>query len=870
MTNSAPCNFLLTIPEMLLRLLFNAAGYMKRLHNMTTERRPLYFSSALSAGDPSAVEAMMNNVSRRAAFEAMAEAYRRWGWLAADLDPLSLTPRLQPVHLTPGDYGFLPEDAQHLRQSYCGKIGWEIGHIQNTERRDWLARQAEAEAEPIKIQQSIDLIAQAELFEATCGKRMPAAKTFGLAGTEGYLVLTAEVLRSAQSSGIADVFIGGMHRGRLTQMALLFGKPLAQVIADAQGVPEFPDDYGASSDSPYHLGWQGRSPMGPQVWAAPHPSHLSIVGPVALGRARAARDAGRNILPIVLHTDAAFAGQGVNGEMLQLSELPAFTVEGTVHLILNNQIGFTTDMDDARTSRSCADYGKLVEAPILHVNGEDPEALCRAAKAAVAYRNRFKADVVVECIGYRRRGHNEIDEPRSTQPHMYRRINEMAPLSQRLAKAYRLEPDLTEFGSELDKAFALARNWRPNVPAAPVGLRKDITERMRAPIKTGLPGSLLLDLGMRLTKLPEGIKPHPKIEQFLTRRRSALQNDTGIDWATAEALAIASLAAEGCAVRFGGQDTVRGAFSQRNMNIHCNESDEVHFVFDGIGTQPQIHNTPLIETAVLGFEYGYSTGKTAGLTIWEAQFGDFLNVCQPIFDQFIICGEDRWLLESNLVMLLPHGIDGGGPDHATAHPERLLMACARGNIQVINPSTPANFFHALRRQVVAEWRKPLVVLAPKALLRHPAAKSALSEFSAEFVPVIHRKGDVKRVVMSTGKLAVLLEAEDSDATLLRLEQFYPFPDAALQTILARYPDADLVWAQEEPENMGYFQWLSPRLEKISGRPWRLVTRPENPAAASGPKSWDDRHLKDVIDTALFSERPFDEHSHINVVAKKHR
>ena len=818
---------------------------------MVMEKKPVYFNSALGAGDPSAVEAVINGISRRAAFNAMADAYRRWGWLAADLDPLSMHPRDQPAQLSPDYYGFLPEDAQSLRQIYCGKIGWEMGHIQNAERLGWLTHQAETEAQPTDIQRAIDLIAQAELFEVTCAKRMPTAKTFGLAGAEGFLVLAAEVLRAAHTTGESDVYVGGMHRGRLTQMALLFGKPLAQVIADAQGVPEFPDDYGASSDSPYHLGWQGSSPMGPRVWIAPHPSHLSIVAPVAIGRARAAKEAGRKVLPIALHTDAAFAGQGVNGELLQLSELPAFSVGGTVHLVLNNQIGFTTDIEEARTSRSCADYAKLVEAPILHVNGEDPEALCRAARVAVEYRNQFKADVVIECIGYRRLGHNEIDEPRFTQPHMYRRIDEMAPLSHRLAQSFGLESDLSGFSLELDEAFAIAKSWRPNVPPTPIGLRKDINERMLSSVKTGLPGKSLRDLGMQLTYLPEHIKPHPKIEQFLNLRREALRSGTGIDWATAEALAIASLAAEGCAVRFGGQDTVRGAFSQRNLSIHCNQSGEEHFVFEGIGARPQIHNTPLIENAVLGFEYGYSTGKPAGLTIWEAQFGDFLNVCQPIFDQFVICGEDRWLLESNLVMLLPHGIDGGGPDHATAHPERLLAACARNNIQVMNLSTPANFFHALRRQVLAKWRKPLVVLAPKTLLRHPAAKSELSEFSAEFKPVIHRQGKGKRVVMSSGKLAVLLEAEDSDVTLLRLEQFYPFPEVALQNILKRHPEAELIWAQEEPENTGYFQWLAARLEKISGRPWRLMTRPENPSASSGPKSWDDRYLKDVIDKALF-------------------
>ncbi|MEL7000148.1 MAG: thiamine pyrophosphate-dependent enzyme, partial [Pseudomonadota bacterium] len=627
--------------------------------------------------------------------------------------------------------------------------------------------------------------------------------------------------------------------------------------ADAKGVPEVPKDLGASSDSPYHLGWAGAVsfPSGSlDVSVAPHPSHLSVVAPVVQGRTRADQDRGHAVLPIAIHTDAAFAGQGINAEMLQLSDLPPYDIGGTIHVILNNQIGFTTEVAEARTARTPADVARMIGAPIVHVNGDDPDAVLRSAEVAMGYRRTFGADIVIDLIGYRRKGHNEIDNPHFTQPEMYARISAMRPLSERFANVASLVPGTRDLEQDLDDAFS-ANAERPNlVSGSAQGLRTDIEDVLLRPVDTGLDADALNRLCTKLTQCPNAIDLHSKSADFLEKRRRSVTEDTGLDWATAEALAIASLLDGGTAVRLSGQDSVRGAFSQRHLRLHCQSTGITHGVLDGFAGKASIHNTPLIENAVLAFEYGYSLGALDALTIWEAQFGDFLNTAQSIFDQFIICGEDRWLAQSNLVLALPHGVDGGGPDHATAHPERLLSACANGNIQVINPSVPANWFHALRRQVLADWRKPLVLLAPKALLRHPLAKSKLSEFSGRFRSVVDEDRPARRLVMSTGKLSVLLQQERDrtgvDVALVRLEQLYPLDSKAIATVAARYPDADLVWAQEEPENFGYFQWLDRRLEEATGKRWRCVSRPASPSASAGPKAWDDAHLQSVIGTAL--------------------
>ena len=490
-------------------------------------------------------------------------------------------------------------------------------------------------------------------------------------------------------------------------------------------------------------------------------------------------------------------------------------------------------------------------------NCDDPDAILRVAEVAFDWREKFGSDIVVDLIAYRRKGHNEIDEPRFTQPEMYRLVDAMPALSERYATATGLKPDTDAFRLQLDAAFEVARELRPNDIPAPAGLSPGIETRMLASVATGVAADHLQSLGARLTDLPESFVAHPKVSDFLSNRRRVIEAGDALDWATAEALALASLLDDGVPVRLGGQDSVRGAFTQRHLDVHCQQTGTIWNPLSQFRGCASIHNTPLTENAVLAFEYGYSQEPASGLTLWEAQFGDFLNVAQSIFDQFIICGEDRWLITSNLVLLLPHGVDGGGPDHATAHPERLLNACAKGNIQVINPTTPANYFHALRRQCLGEWRKPLIVLAPKTLLRHPMAKSPIPDFETCFNPLITEEKPADRLVLSTGKLSVLLAQErdrtNANAALARLEQLYPLDVQGIADLAGRYTDADLIWAQEEPENMGYFQWLDRRLEAATGRRWRCVSRPASPSASAGPKKWDDAHLQRVIRKALGQE-----------------
>jgi len=644
---------------------------------------------------------------------------------------------------------------------------------------------------------------------------------------------------------------------------LNFGKPLARLIAEAQGVSELPLNVGASSDVPYHLGFEGTADIaGHEVamWISPHPSHLSVVGPMMQGRSRALaeREGTAAILPMIYHTDAALAGQGINMEVFQLSGLAPFNVGGTIHLILNNQIGFTTATGEARTARSCSDIAKLIEAPVLHVNGEDPDALIRVGRVAAEYRAEFGSDIVVDMIAYRRKGHNEIDEPRFTQPNAYRVIDAMPAFSGSYGQRIGAEPEIIDFTADLDAAFEAAKHWAPNGPEPPRGLATDIEARMCDPVATGVDLAGLRRLGRHLTTTPDGFALHPKVARFLASRAAAIDTGEGIDWATAEALALASLADGGTPVRLVGQDTVRGAFTQRHLALFDQQTGARHMVLDGSAAPVEAYNAPLIENALLAFEYGLSTATPNRLTVWEAQFGDFLNVAQPVFDQLIACAEHRWLFESGLVILLPHGLDGAGPDHVTARPERLLAACAQGNIRVVNASTPANFFHALRRQVIAPLRKPLVVMTPKVLLRHPNCISGLEDMApgTHFLTVIGEMVlGARRVVLCSGKLFHYLDAARRergirDVALVRLEQLYPLDAAAIEAALAPYAGTEIVWAQEEPENMGTFGWLDRRLERIAGRRVSLVSRPAAPSPAAGPKKWNDAEFAAVIDAAL--------------------
>lgn len=788
--------------------------------------------------------------SHGSARELLALAFRRRGYLAADLDPLGLRQAPSIPELAPASYGLDDREAVGLAAAYCGTIGWDFEHIHDPAKRTWIQRCAER---PFKLTDRLsvlDFLSRVETFEGFLAERLPTTKRFGCDGAESFLLLMEVVIRESSALGVKDVTIGGMHRSRLAQLALVAGKPLPVLMSEVKGGPAVPPGLDAASDVPYHLGYSGErefSGRSLHVSVTPHPSHLEVVGSVALGRVRAKQARGTPSLPLLVHTDASFAGQGIVAEMLQMARLPSFNVGGTVHLVLNNQVGFTTAPEDGRSARFCTDIAHLTETPVLHVNGDDPEAVVRAGVVAAHWRAAFGADIVVDLWAYRRNGHNEIDEPRFTQPLMYKAIDGRPSVATLYAARLGTEkPSQEDLRQELQAAFE--RPHRPNAvdafAGAWQGLRFGSEDDLLSFVETGLPEDELRKLGASLTAIPAGFKLEPKAARFLEQRRTALESGEGINWATAEALALASLVAEGKGVRLGGQDTPRGTFTQRHLILADQETGRQHRV---LGPEAEVFNSPLIEYAVLGFEYGYATAAPDTLVLWEAQFGDFLNIAQPVFDQFLTCGEDRWQRSSGLVLLLPHGLDGGGPDHSTARPERLLAACAKGNIQIANASTPANYFHLLRRQLHRNFRKPLVVLAPKALLRLRRAVSSLRDFGpgTGFRPVIPDPeiAGAKRVLLCSGKLFYELLAQRErqgrdDVAIIRLEQLYPLPAPELRSALAAHHGAELLWCQEELFNMGPFLVLDRQLEAIAGRRLRYVGRA---AAASPAAGYAERH-----------------------------
>ncbi|UOM34785.1 2-oxoglutarate dehydrogenase E1 component [Acuticoccus sp. I52.16.1] len=812
-------------------------------------------TSHLAAGDPGAIEALVRAQLPGPA-DLLVDRYRRTGWLAAHLDPLAPVPPL-PAALDPAAWPSVEDLAEALGAVYCGTLGWEFGHVQDPVRFAWLAAEAERAEPPSDADRAraAYLTAAGEAFEAATLKRLPTVKTFGMSGAESFLAAIDGVIRHSDAR---EVVVGGMHRGRLTQLGLVFGKPLARLVAEAKGTPDIDPARGAASDVPYHLGHRGQREDGVAVWVAPHPSHLSIVAPVATGYARGRPGA----LALMLHTDAAFAGQGVNMELMQLGALAGYDVGGTVHLVLNNQVGFTTAAAEARTARTSADIAKLVEAPILHVNGDDPDALLVAARTAARYRAAFARDIVVEVVTYRRRGHNEMEESRFTQPLQQAAIDALPPVSERYVAAGAPEPDLAAFRRDLDAAFA-ATPAIPNDDRDAAGLAADIEARMAEPVATGVAELSLAEMLATLAAPPAGFDVHPRVTQFLDRRGEMARGERPIDWATAEALAFASLVADGHAVRLSGQDTARGAFAQRHLVIADQSDGRTEAILARFGPA-ETFNSPLIENAALGFEYGLSVARPDQLTVWEAQFGDFLNVCQPIFDQYVTGGEDRWLFRSSLVMMLPHGWDGGGPDHSTGHLERVLARCARGNITVAMPTTPANLFHILRRQVSWRWRKPLVLMTPKKMLRAAQCVSIPAEFAAgtHFRPVIAEDVSApSRVIVCAGKVALTLaEARkdagcEGDVAIVRVEQLYPFPEAELAAALARWPAAEIVWVQEEPENLGAFTWADRRLERAAGRRVRGICRPAAASPAVGWGAWHAKEEEALLRAAVDLARP---------------
>ncbi len=822
---------------------------------------------------------------------ALIEAYRMRGFLRARLDPLGLATTPDVPELSPAHYGlnprFVDELARRLEAAYCGPIGWEFGYIHDIDQRRWLAAEAEAtdagRPDAATTARILALLARGTAFETGMAQRLPGGRLFGLGGAESFLVAIDTILAESVRLGLEEVVVGGMHRGRFSLLANVLGKPLTTMVAEVLGRPAVPEGLSASSDVSYHLGHSGELEIGGRsihVSVSPHPSHLQLAPIIAQGRARAKQAArgakGKaSVLPLLLHTDASFSGQGLVAEMLQLSGLPPFDIGGTIHVVINNQLGFTTTPGEGRSARGATDIARLIEVPVLHVNGDDPEAVWRVARVAANWRSIFGRDIIIDLVCYRRPGHNELDEPRFTQPAMYRAIDDRAPvdrlyaaaLSGRRAATNCADAARAGMAAALAQAFEAGKTWKVNsadwFDGAWKGFRAGSEADMLAAVATGVHTPRLKAIGQAITTPPAGFELDPKVARFLDERRRSIDEGQGVNWATAEALALATLAAEGTPVRFGGQDSVRGAFSQRHLEIHDQRSGARHLTLAPVAAADvglEIHNTPLIEHAIVCYEYGLSIADPRWLVIWEAQFGEFLNYAQAVFDQAITCGEDRWLRSSGLVILLPHGLDGGGPDHSTGRPERLLAACAGANLQVVNASTPANFFHVLRQQMHRDFRKPLVVLTPKALLRHKGCISALAEMAegTRFGAVI---GDAialnaHRVILCTGKIYYdLAEARtkrglDDAVALVRVEQLHPLPADEIAAALAPHAEAELVWCEEEPENMGYFTHLARRLERSAGRSIRRIGRPAVATPAVGVKYWHEAELKALVHTAF--------------------
>ena len=819
-------------------------------------------------------------------------AYRVRGHLEADLDPLGL--RAKEIHpeLDPGHYGFAPKDydrpirldgvlgmeeanlnqiMQALKTIYCDKIGVEFMHLSNPEEKAWLQERIEAPRNHTDFTTNgkraiLERLTAAESFEQFLAKKYPGTKKFGIDGGEVLIPAIEQIMKRGGQLGLKEMVVGMAHRGRLNVLANVMGKPFSAIFAEFLGKKTTPDDVLGSGDVKYHLGTSSdRDFDGNNIHLSltANPSHLECVSPVVIGKVRAKQYQredvdGTEVMPILLHGDAAFAGQGIVAETLMISELDGYSVGGTMHVVINNQIGFTTMPQYSRSGPYCTDVAKLLSAPIFHVNGDDPESVVHVSRIATEFRQKFNKDVVVDIICYRRFGHNEGDEPSFTQPLMYKEIRALDTTRQIYAKQLESEGVLKadeaksiddEMHKKLQESFDSANNYKPNNADFLQGMWQDMSvaedENNARRGQTALDEKMFTDVGQALTNIPEDFNIHSKLKRFIDARKKMFETGTGFDWATAEALAFGSLVKEGYGVRLSGQDCGRGTFSQRHAKMYDQSDAHVYQPLQNIDDKQapfEVHDSPLSEFAVLGFEYGFSLAEPKWLTLWEAQFGDFVNGAQTIIDQFISSGESKWLRMSGLVMLLPHGYEGQGPEHSSAHPERFLSLSAEDNWQIANVTTPANYFHILRRQMVRNFRKPLVMFTPKSLLRHKLCVSDAAMMTgestfhrvlwddAELAGHLNKPKDIKRVVLCTGKVYYdMYQARENagvkDVLILRLEQLYPFPHSALIEELKKYPNADVVWCQEEPENTGYWQFVDRRIESVLGELKHKAKRP---------------------------------------------
>src|SRR3954462_10463688 len=856
-------------------------------------------------------------------------AYRVRGHLHAKLDPLDLEPRHDDEELHPSHYGFTDADWDRrifldnvlgiefgtireivalLERTYCQTLGVEFMHISDPTEKAWLQERIEGPDKEITFTREgkrsiLNKIVEAERVEEVLHLKYTGTKRFGRDGSESLIPALEQIIKRGGNLGVKEIVLGMAHRGRLNVLTQVMAKPHRALFHEFKGGSFAPDDVEGSGDVKYHLGASSdRSFDGNNVHLSltANPSHLEIVDPVVLGKVRAKQDQHgdpperrTSVMPLLVHGDAAFAGQGVVAECLGLSGLKGYRTGGSLHFIVNNQIGFTTYPRYSRSSPYPSDVAKMIDAPIFHVNGDDPEAVVFAAKVAIEFRQKFHKPVVIDMFCYRRHGHNEGDEPAFTQPVMYKKIATHPGTVEIYSKRLIADGVMTEgevekakadWRARLDAELEAGSGYKPNkadwLDGKWAGMKlADQEEDPRRGV-TGVDLAQLKDIGRRITKVPDGFHVHRTVQRFLDNRAKAIESGDGIDWATGEALAFCTLLEEGHHVRLSGQDSERGTFSQRHSVLIDQEDESRYTPFNHLGVDQghyEVINSLLSEAAVLGFEYGYSLAEPKALAVWEAQFGDFANGAQVLFDQFISSGERKWLRMSGLVCLLPHGYEGQGPEHSSARLERFLQMCAEDNMQVVYPTTPANYFHVLRRQLHREIRKPLVLMTPKSLLRHKRAISRLDELGkdttfhrilyddAQMLPdeKIKLVGDdkIRRIVLCSGKVYYDLYEEREkrgvdDIYLMRIEQLYPVPLKALVQEVGRFKNAEIVWCQEEPRNMGawhfiepYLEWVLNQINAANKRP-RYAGRAAAAATATGLMSKHLAQLKAFLDEAL--------------------
>lgn len=840
----------------------------------------------------------------------LVRAYRDHGHMMANLDPLGFNVPVMQAQLDPATYGLtdgnrkvylggllgfetatVAELVQKLQTIYCGSIGAEYTFIGDAAERTWVQNKIEdanyrATFSADDKKRIFNHLLVAEGLEQYLHAKFTGAKRFGVDGGESYIAALEEGIRRSAEMGVEEVVVGMAHRGRLNTLTNVMGKSYTALFSEFQGVPSIPEGTPGSGDVKYHLGYSNdKDYAGHKVHLTltPNPSHLEVVNPVAMGKTRAKQDmrgdtAHSKVMTVLVHGDAAFAGQGVVAETLAMANLKAYTVGGTFHIIINNQIGFTTRPENSRSGLYSSDMAKMLSCPIFHVNGDDAEAVTHVARIAAEYRATFKKDVVVDLICYRRYGHNEGDEPLFTQPIMYKKIKSMDTVRTLYARQLAASGVMSEveskqlidaFNKRMEESFEATKGYKVNKVDAFEG---DWTGFGFAPkdpeswvSKTALTADKMKYYGERLTDIPQGFSINSKIARQFEQKKEMFKSGEGFDWATGEALAFASLLDEGHAVRLSGEDVGRGTFSHRHATLWDQENDSTCAPLHKISPQQApfvAYESHLSEMAVLGYEYGYTWADPKSLVLWEGQFGDFVNGAQIVLDQYVCSAESKWLRQSGLVMLLPHGFEGQGPEHSSARPERFLQNCAEDNWQITNITTPANYFHALRRQLKRDFRKPLVNMSPKSLLRHKLAVSKAESFlgnnafqtvlADDAAATLVKGKDVKRVVLCSGKVYYdLFEEREKrgvkNIALVRVEQLYPFPAKALAAILAEYPNAEIIWCQEEPKNQGYWFFVDPLIEEVLNKTGHKVKRPKyvgRLAAAAPATGYMKRHAEE--------------------------